>query len=328
MDTVIGFWDKEVIKNREMMGNKGYNLYQMYQEDISVPPGFLLTTDACREYYQQSKTFPLRYKELIFRKIKELEYYTKKKIGDEKNPLMISIRSGAPVSMPGMLDTILNVGITQKMLENCKDSYMFRSYLIFMNEYVKGVYGIELREADDENKLMTVEQLQNCIERKLQRFQQLVQKPFCDDILEVIENAICAVFQSWEKPSARLYRKQRGIPEDLYTAVVIQEMKFGNKDGHSGSGVLFTRNPLTGKKELYGEYVLNGQGIEVVNGIAETRAIDKLKQDNEEVYKQLVKEVSKIEKLYLEAQDIEFTFEENNLYILQTRKAVEGQKSI
>ncbi len=326
MDTVIGFWDKGIVTDKKKMGNKGYNLYHMYQKGISVPPGVLVTTDVCREYYNQSQTLALKYRKLIREKIKELEDCTKKRLGDEKNPLLVSVRSGAPVSMPGMLDTILNVGITHNILKNCKELYMYRSYLTFMNEYAKGVYGIELREDADEDKTMTVGQLQNCIEKKLQKFEQMMKKPFCDDIWDVIENAICAVFQSWQKPSARLYRKQRGISEELYTAVVIQEMKFGNKSGGSGSGVLFTRNPFTGKKELYGEYVVNRQGIEVVDGVAETKEINKLEQDNEKVYRQLIKEVSNIERIYQEAQDIEFTFEENNLYILQTRKAVGGQK--
>lgn len=321
MNHIYGFWDDVSAYDKSILGNKGYHLITMFQNEISVPPGFVIPTSTCKEYYHLGKKLSLEYKEMIKKKCRELEKVTGKELGNEENPLLVSIRSGAAVSMPGMLDTILNVGITQDMVFRTQEKYLLRAYITFLNEYVSGVYGIQLEEFEDDFSDKSVEQYKESILKKLDVFYQSTGEKLDDSIEHVIEKAVCSIFNSWYKPEAKSYRRNKNISDEIYTAVVIQEMKFGNRGERSGSGVLFTKNPITGADELYGEYIVNGQGVEVVNGVAETRPIEQMERDLNKVYAQLEYEVAKIKNLNAEPQDIEFTFEDGKLFILQTRNA-------
>jgi pyruvate, phosphate dikinase len=319
MNSILAFWDdyKELDKN--VLGNKGYNIIRMFQEGVNVPYGFVISTAVCKDYFINNRTISENFKEMIKNKCEELMEKTGKVFGNINNPLIVSIRSGAPESMPGMLDTVLNVGITKDMAFKCQEKYILRSYIVFLNEYIKGVYDIDLAEKDDDSDFKSVDQYKEIISNKLSRFQQTFGKEFEDSISQIIENTVCSVFNSWNKSEAKFYRRQKNISDEMYTAVVIQEMVFGNRNERSGSGVIFTCNPITGKDEIYGEYILNGQGNDVVNGMRNTLSISELKNDMEDIYTQLSEQVNKIKKICLNPQDIEFTFENGVMYILQTR---------
>ncbi len=321
MNCIYEIWDDTTSYDKNILGNKGYHLMNMFQNGITVPLAIVIPTTICRDYYGLGKKLSLEYKEMIKKKCKELEKVTGKEFGNAKKALLVSIRSGAAVSMPGMLDTTLNVGITKDMVLKTQEKYLLRAYITFLNDYVKGVYGIQLKERGDDFPDKSVDEYKEIISKKLELFQQTTGEQLDDSIEAVIENAVCSIFNSWEKPEAQMYRKNKNISDDLYTAVVIEEMIFGNRNEMSGSGVLFTKNPITGADELYGEYIVNGQGVEVVNGVADTRPIEQMKSELNEVYEQLKNEVSKIKTLYADPQDIEFTFENGKLFILQTRNA-------
>lgn len=321
MKQMYGFWEKDDCLSKKLLGNKGFNLQMMYKNGITIPDGFIVPTTICNEYYSLGKKLSDKCKTKLKDKCRELERVTGKRFGDIDNPLFVSIRSGAEVSMPGMLDTILNVGITKDMVFRTKETYLLRGYITFLNEYFKGVYGIDSKEKDDDALKKTEYQYKEIIQRKMDKFLDVTGKEFDDSIDDIIEKAICLVFDSWEKPQAKLYRSNKNIREDMYTAVVVQEMKFGNINEKSGSGVLFTKNPITGEDELYGEYIQNGQGVEVVNGIAKTEPVEHMEQNLHMVYRKLIHEVEKIKKIYVNPQDVEFTFENEEVYILQTRDA-------
>lgn len=321
MINIYAFWDDNVDVDKRILGNKGYNLFKMFQNGIAVPLGFVIPVPICRNYYHEEKRMSCQAKELVKSKCAELAKVTGKEFGDLQNPLIISIRSGAAESMPGMLDTILNVGITKKMALQSKHIYILRSYITFLNEYMYSIYGIPISDSRDNEENKTVEQYKEIIVNKLNLFHRLMGYEFNDSIEIIIEHCICSVFNSWDKPEAKLYRKSRSIPDDMFTAVIIQEMKFGNCNDMSGSGVVLTINPITYVEELYGEYILNGQGVDVVNGTAETKPIAHLEYELKNIYVQLLEEIAKIKNIYSNPQDIEFTFENGKLYILQTRDA-------
>ena len=319
MNSIYAFWDDNVEIEKSILGNKGCNLFKMFQNGIAVPLAFVIPVSMCRDYYRGKKQLSFQVKELIKSKCSELAKITGKEFGNLQNPLIISIRSGAAESMPGMLDTILNVGITKEMALQSKEIYIPRSYITFLNEYIYGIYGIQISDSGDDAQGKTIEQYKEIIANKLNLFYRLVGHEFNDSIETIIENCICSVFNSWDKPEAKLYRKSKNISDDMFTAVIIQEMKFGNRNDMSGSGVIFTANPITCKEELYGEYILNVQGVDVVNGTAETQSIAHMEYGLKNIYVQLIEEIVKIKDMYSKPQDIEFTFENGKLYILQTR---------
>lgn len=325
--------DKEM---KSILGGKGANLAEMTKIGLPVPPGVIISTQACKDYYKQDKNFPEGLQEQIVEHIKYLETVTGKEFGSNENPLLVSVRSGASVSMPGMMDTILNLGLnddTVKALAKITGNKRFAldCYRRFITMYSDVVMGIEhvnfesiLRsykkqlgiEYDHE---FSHENLQNLIEKFKAMLRLKHGNEFPQDPMEQLIKAIEAVFDSWQNSRAILYRKLHKIPDSLGTAVNIQSMVFGNMGINSGTGVAFTRNPSTGVRELYGEYLINAQGEDVVAGTRTPQPIEKLKDNMPAAYKQFIDTSKLLERHYKDMQDIEFTIENNCLYILQTR---------
>ncbi|MDI3474116.1 MAG: pyruvate, orthophosphate dikinase [Candidatus Woesearchaeota archaeon] len=320
---------------KELLGGKGANLSEMKSMKIPVPPGFIITTKACEIYYKNKKRLPEEIKKEIKRHLNELEKNTGKEFGDRKNPLLVSVRSGAPVSMPGMLDTILNIGLNDETVEGLakamrNERMALDSYKRLIQTYASTVFGIEdsefqeiIEEIQRGKKVkrigaLDIESLREIIER----FKRLIRKEkgeFPQNVEEQLWQAINAVFNSWNNERAIHYRKTNKIKDAIGTAVIIQQIVFGNLERDSATGVYFTRNPATGKNEPFGEYILNAQGDELVGGKKTPENIKKLKEKMPKVFKQLVSIGKKLENHYKDMQDIEFTIEKGKLYILQTR---------
>lgn len=321
---------------RDLLGGKGANLAEMTRASLPVPPGFTITTKACNAYHEGGKKLPEGLMEQVEKAMVQLEKETGKKFGSVENPLLVSVRSGAKFSMPGMMDTILNLGLNDETVEGLArltdnprfayDSYrrfiqMFSNVVLGLDEYlfedvihkqkeVKGVqYDPEL-EASDWKEVIS--QFKRIVENKIKR-------PFPQNPTEQLRLAIEAVFDSWNNQRAIVYRKIHKIPDNLGTAVNIQSMVFGNMGDDSGTGVAFTRNPSTGEKELYGEFLMNAQGEDVVAGIRTPKSISQLKEILPDVYRQFEQVAKQLEKHYKDMQDIEFTVERGKLYFLQTR---------
>ena len=321
---------------KALLGGKGANLAEMTNIGLPVPPGFTVTTEACIDFYNNGKEFPKGLKEQVIEKIKVLEKKTNKSFGDKNNPLLVSVRSGAVVSMPGMMDTVLNLGLNDEtvigLLENTKNPRFaydcYRRFLQMFGDVVKGIEHYKFNtileakkaekgvrydyELDEEDLKQVVEQYKSLIKKE-------TKEPFPQDPVEQLFQAIHAVFNSWNNDRAVVYRKIHKIPDNLGTAVNVQTMVFGNMGDDSGTGVSFTRNPSTGEKVLYGEYLTNAQGEDVVAGIRTPQPIEKLKQEMPKVYEEFVKICKLLEKHYRDMQDIEFTIERGRLWILQTR---------
>lgn len=319
-----------------LLGGKGANLAEMTNIGLPVPPGLTLTTETCKEYFNAGKKFPEGMEKQLWDNLKTVEEKIGKKFGDVKDPLLVSVRSGAPVSMPGMMDTILNLGLNDETVEGLikitgnprfsLDSY--RRFVQMFGDVVMGVehYHFELalesqkkqqgvtddKDLDAESLRKLITEYKNIVRRETG--EEFPFKPE-DQLLKAIE----AVFASWYNPRAEVYRKLNRISEDLGTAVNVQCMVFGNMGDDSGTGVAFTRNPSTGEKKLYGEYLMNAQGEDVVAGIRTPLPISKLESDSPEVYAQFVEICGILEKHYRDMQDIEFTIQNNHLYMLQTR---------
>lgn len=321
---------------RDLLGGKGANLAEMTRASLPVPPGFTITTKACNAYHEGGKKLPEGLMEQVEKAMVQLEKETGKKFGSVENPLLVSVRSGAKFSMPGMMDTILNLGLNDETVEGLArltdnprfayDSYrrfiqMFSNVVLGLDEYlfedvihkqkeIKGVqYDPEL-EASDWKEVIS--QFKRIVENKIKR-------PFPQNPTEQLRLAIEAVFDSWNNQRAIVYRKIHKIPDNLGTAVNIQSMVFGNMGDDSGTGVAFTRNPSTGEKELYGEFLMNAQGEDVVAGIRTPKPISQLKEILPDVYRQFEQVANQLEKHYKDMQDIEFTVERGKLYFLQTR---------
>lgn len=322
---------------RNLLGGKGANLAEMTNLGLPIPQGFTVTTEACTEYYKEGKKISSDIEKQIFEALKEIEKIQGKKFGDNSDPLLVSVRSGARASMPGMMDTILNLGLNDEAVEGFAKKtenprFAYDSYRRFIQMYSDVVMEVpksyfekiidEVKEAkgihyDTE---LTVEDLKDLVVRFKKVYKDAMNgEDFPQDPKEQLMGAVKAVFRSWDNPRAIVYRRMNDIPGDWGTAVNVQSMVFGNMGDTSGTGVAFTRNPSTGEKGIYGEYLINAQGEDVVAGVRTPQPITKLEEDMPECYKEFMELAHKLEDHYRDMQDMEFTIQEGKLYFLQTR---------
>ena len=352
MNNLIFSFKNKKIKNlknpKNILGGKGTNLAEMDRLGLPVPPGFIVSTEVCDLFYRNKKKIPKNVLKNIQQELKNIERLTNKKFGGLKNPLLISVRSGARVSMPGMMDTILNLGLNDHTVESlakktmnarfAKDSY--RRFIQMYSNVVLNIKSHLFEEMIDNQKLdkgvlLDTELDENDWDELIQRFKGLIKKKtkksFPQNVQEQLYGAICAVFLSWESQRAKIYRKLNQIPDHWGTAVNIQSMVFGNMGSDCSTGVVFTRNPSTGENVFYGEYLINAQGEDVVAGTRTPQHITrkaKVAANSKEVsmeevvpkiYQNLKNTLEKLEKYYKDMQDVEFTVENKKLWILQTR---------
>ena len=322
---------------RNLLGGKGANLAEMTNLGLPIPQGFTVTTEACTDYYDNGKKISSEIQTQIFEALTELEAIQGKKFGDTEDPLLVSVRSGARASMPGMMDTILNLGLNDVAVEGFAKKtgnprFAYDSYRRFIQMYSDVVMEVpksffekiidEVKEAkgvhyDTE---LTVDDLKELVKRfKAVYSENMDGAEFPQDPKEQLLGAVKAVFRSWDNPRAIVYRRMNDIPGDWGTAVNVQAMVFGNMGETSGTGVAFTRNPSTGAKGIYGEYLINAQGEDVVAGVRTPQPISKLEEDMPKCYKQFMELAMKLENHYRDMQDMEFTIQEGKLYFLQTR---------
>src|SRR5579875_2326668 len=321
---------------RDLLGGKGAGVAEMTKAGLPVPPGFTITTEACNAYYEAGKQFPPGMWEQALAALRIAEQQTGKTFGDRHNPLLVSVRSGAKFSMPGMMDTVLSLGLNdetvQGLVEQTGDErFAYDAYRRFIQMFSKIVLDADPREFEqklDEYKERTgassdAELPASALKELVAEFKQIAERqsgqPFPTDVYEQLKRAIEAVFASWNNKRAIDYRNFNKIPHNLGTAVNVQSMVFGNMGNDSGTGVAFTRNPSTGEKVLYGEYLLNAQGEDVVAGIRTPSKISRLEQDLPDVYRQFQEIAQRLEQHYHDMQDLEFTVEKGRLYMLQTR---------
>ncbi|EOU2033814.1 pyruvate, phosphate dikinase [Clostridium perfringens] len=321
---------------KNLLGGKGANLSEMTILGIPVPQGFTVTTEACNKYYEDDKKISQDIIEEIENKMSELEKITGKKFGSLENPLLVSVRSGARVSMPGMMDTILNLGLNDESVEAMakltnNPRFAYDSYRRFIQMFADVVMDVEKRLFEDlldevkEEKGykidtdLTAEDLKDLVVKFKALYKKEKGEDFPSNPKEQLIEAVTAVFRSWNNPRAIVYRRLNDIPGEWGTAVNVQEMVFGNKGETSGTGVAFSRNPANGDNELYGEYLMNAQGEDVVAGIRTPEPISHLEAQNPTIYKQFTDIVNTLEKHYRDMQDMEFTIEDGKLYFLQTR---------
>ena len=322
---------------RELLGGKGANLAEMTNLGLPIPQGFTVSTEACTEYYKDGKTINEEIQNQIFAALKELEAMQGKKFGDTSDPLLVSVRSGARASMPGMMDTILNLGLNDVAVEGfaaktgnprfAYDSYrrFIQMYSDVVMEVPKSFFEKIIDELKEEKGVhydteLTVEDLKELVNRfKVVYKNAMNGEEFPQEPVEQLMGAVKAVFRSWDNPRAIVYRRMNDIPGDWGTAVNVQAMVFGNMGETSGTGVAFTRNPSTGEKGIYGEYLINAQGEDVVAGVRTPQPITKLAEDLPECYEEFMKIANKLENHYRDMQDMEFTIQEGKLYFLQTR---------
>ena len=321
---------------RELLGGKGANLAEMTGLGMPVPQGFTITTEACTQYYRDGEKINEEISAQIMEYIGKLEKITGKKFGDTENPLLVSVRSGARASMPGMMDTILNLGMNDEVAERVAEKtgnrrFAYDSYRRFIQMYSDVVMEVGKKYFEtliDEMKErkgvkldteLSADDLKELAEQFKAEYKEKIGSDFPADPKQQLMGAIKAVFRSWDNPRAVYYRRMNDIPGDWGTAVNVQMMVFGNMGNTSGTGVAFSRNPSTGEKGLYGEYLMNAQGEDVVAGVRTPQPIDMLKKDNPAAYAQFKDIVERLEKHYRDMQDMEFTIEEGKLYMLQTR---------
>ncbi len=321
---------------KDLFGGKGANLAEMTRLGMPVPRGFTITTEACTQYYADKETINPAIEAQIMENIQKLEALTGKKFGDLNNPLLVSVRSGARASMPGMMDTILNLGLNDEVVERFAQKtgnrrFAYDSYRRFIQMYSDVVMEVgkkyfealidELKAAKGvtQDTDLDAEDLKKLAEAFKAEYKKKIGADFPSDPKEQLMGAIKAVFRSWNNERAIYYRRMNDIPSDWGTAVNVQEMVFGNMGNTSGTGVAFSRNPATGEKGLFGEYLMNAQGEDVVAGVRTPQTIAQLKAENPEVYAEFEKIVQKLEKHYKDMQDMEFTIEEGKLFMLQTR---------
>ena len=346
--------DKTGLKN--LLGGKGANLAEMIKIGLPVPPGFTISTEACNEFYKRNKKNPAGLDKQVKSAIQQVEKKIGKKFGDKKNPLLVSVRSGARVSMPGMMDTVLNLGLNDETVlglaaKTKNNTFAYDSYRRFIQMYSNVVLNIGHHNFEDliENYKLTkgvildtdldAEDWKKLIKDFRDVIKKEIKKDFPQNVYEQLWGAIGAVFQSWKNQRAKTYRKLNNIPEEWGTAVNVQSMVFGNMGNDCATGVAFTRNPSTGEKSFYGEYLINAQGEDVVAGIRTPQNITKkarldansdamsMEETMPKVYQQLVKIYKKLEKHYKDMQDIEFTVENNKLWMLQTRSGKRTAKA-
>lgn len=321
---------------KELLGGKGAGLAEMCNIGIAVPPGFTITTEVCTYYYQHKHRLPLDLEEQVNIALSSVEKKLQAKFGDKNNPLLVSVRSGARASMPGMMDTILNLGLNDQTVEGLAEKtgnkrFAYDSYRRFIQMYANVVLDIShsyFEEIISHRKItqhltqdsdLTVEDLFKIITEFKKKILEETGRPFPEDTKEQLWAAIKAVFNSWMNNRAITYRKLNNIPEEWGTAVNIQSMVFGNMGQDCGTGVAFTRNPSTGEKVLYGEYLINAQGEDVVAGIRTPMPINHMQETMPDVFNEFLNISMKLEKHYADMQDIEFTVQNDKLWILQTR---------
>ena len=329
---------------RELLGGKGANLAEMTSIGLPVPQGFTVTTEACTKYYDDNETISEEIKEQIFEKLSKLEKISGKKIGNPTNPLLVSVRSGARASMPGMMDTVLNLGLNDEVVEglatltsNKRFAYdSYRRFIMMFADVVKGYDKSKFERLLDKIKEeknaiydtdLTAEDMVEVTNEFKKVYKEVSKEDFPQDPKEQLLEAIKAVFRSWNNERANVYRKMHNIPYSWGTAVNVQEMVYGNKGETSGTGVAFTRNPATGENKLYGEYLINAQGEDVVAGVRTPQPIDTLKDIMPEIYDQFEKAAKKLEMHYKDMKDMEFTIEDGKLYMLQTRNGKRTAKA-
>jgi len=321
---------------KKLLGGKGANLSEMTNIGLPVPYGFTITTEVCNLFYDLGKRYPEGLEEQINENLKKLEEKMGMGFGDEKNPLLVSVRSGAAISMPGMMDTVLNLGLNDRtikaLIEKTKNErFAWDSYRRFVQMFGDVVMGVEhdkfeeaLQTKKNSRKVkfdteLTAEDLKGLVDDYKKIIKEAKGKSFPQDPRKQLSMSIDAVFGSWNNKRAISYRNLHDIPHNIGTAVNVQAMVFGNMGQNSGTGVAFTRNPATGEDKFYGEYLINAQGEDVVAGIRTPQAISKLEQEMPEIYKQLIGIRNKLEDHYRDMQDVEFTIQEGKLYMLQTR---------
>ncbi len=321
---------------RNLLGGKGANLAEMTNLGLPVPQGFTITTEACTQYYEDGRKINDEIMGQIMNAISEMEEITGKKFGDKENPLLVSVRSGARASMPGMMDTILNLGLNEEVVEvlaaksgNPRWAWdCYRRFIQMYSDVVMEVGKKYFEELIDRMKAqkgitqdvdLTAEDLKVLADQFKTEYRAKIGEDFPTDPKEQLMGAIKAVFRSWDNPRANVYRRDNDIPYSWGTAVNVQMMAFGNMGDTSGTGVAFTRDPATGQKHLMGEFLMNAQGEDVVAGVRTPQKIDQLKEVMPEVYEQFVKICNTLEDHYRDMQDMEFTIEDRKLYMLQTR---------
>ena len=321
---------------RELLGGKGANLAEMTNLGMPVPQGFTISTEACTQYYTDGERINDDIQAEIMEYIGKMEEITGKKFGDLENPLLVSVRSGARASMPGMMDTILNLGLNDEVVEafakktnNRRFAYdSYRRFIQMYSDVVMEVgkkYFEQLIDEMKEKKGVTLDteldadDLKTLAEQFKAEYKSKIGQDFPSDPKEQLMGAVKAVFRSWDNPRAIYYRRMNDIPSSWGTAVNVQQMVFGNMGDTSGTGVAFTRNPATGEKKLFGEFLMNAQGEDVVAGVRTPQTIDQLKEVMPEAYNQFVEICGKLEKHYRDMQDMEFTIEDKKLFMLQTR---------
>jgi pyruvate,orthophosphate dikinase len=329
-------FDEDSGGGRELLGGKGVGLAEMTALGVPVPAGFTITTDACRAYMAAGKEVPAGLDEEVAEHIERLEQRTGKRFGDPSDPLLVSVRSGAAISMPGMMDTILNLGLNDAAVKGLAESTgnprfaydLYRRLIQMYGEVVEGVEGQLFEDAltalkADRRVTQDVEldagDLAELVETFKRIYEESTGAPFPQQARDQLRRAYRAVFDSWDSPRALVYRRTYDIPDDLGTAVNVVQMVFGNKGAGSGTGVLFTRDPSTGEARLYGEFLVNAQGEDVVAGIRTPEPIERMRDELPEAYDRLVETIDLLERHYRDMQDIEFTVEDGTLYLLQTR---------
>ncbi|HIZ70948.1 MAG TPA: pyruvate, phosphate dikinase [Candidatus Atopostipes pullistercoris] len=329
---------------KDLLGGKGANLAEMTSLGLPVPRGFTISTEACIEYLNSNRQLSKDLELEIFKHLKQLENKTNKSFNSSSNLLLVSVRSGARSSMPGMMDTILNLGLNDKNVEvlakaTKNSAFAYDCYRRLLQMYGDVVYGIDshyfenyLTHYKSKNNLiydqdLTTDDLKEIVKAFKGIYKKVLNKEFPQNPNIQLLEAVKAVFSSWNNERARVYRSLNDIPSDWGTAVTVQEMVFGNTGNESGTGVLFTRNPTTGEKEIFGEYLMNAQGEDVVAGIRTPVPISELQIDNPNIYLQIERICEQLEKHYEDMQDIEFTIENNQLFILQTRDGKRTAKS-
>ncbi len=321
---------------KELLGGKGANLSEMKRLGIPVPAGFTITTEMCLEYYKNDQKNSPELIEDVKTYVQKLEEETGKDFGDKENPLLVSVRSGAKVSMPGMMDTVLNLGmndeVAEGMVEKTKNPrFVYDSYRRLIQMFADVVLGVDMKPFNDYiEKLqekkgyasevdITADDWQEITEEFKKFYKKAVGEDFPTDPMKQLYMSIDAVFRSWDTPRARVYREHNKIPHDLGTAVNVQEMVFGNTGEDSGTGVLFTRDPKTGANEVFGEFLFNAQGEDIVAGVRTPLDLKELDDKRPKIYEELIANLNKLEEHYKDMQDVEFTIEDGKLFILQTR---------
>ncbi len=321
---------------RNLLGGKGANLAEMTGLGLPVPRGFTVTTEACTRYYNDGQKIEKDIEDQLYEYLSKMEQIVGKQFGNPENPLLVSVRSGSRASMPGMMDTILNLGLNDVVVEGLakltnNPRFAYDSYRRFMHMFSDVVMGIEknkfehILESMKESKGvhldtdLDADDLKNLVKKYHELYKKEKGEAFPQEPRVQLLEAVKAVFRSWDNPRANVYRRLNDIPSDWGTAVNVQEMVYGNMGEDSGTGVAFTRNPSTGEKKLYGEFLMNAQGEDVVAGIRTPQSIDQLKETNPSAYNQFVEIANTLEKHYRDMQDMEFTIERGKLFMLQTR---------